>query len=88
MHNILFAQWLHQGTAHVVAEYVGVVNGPQVEAADGRSLALANLIAQADALAYGQSSAAVQEALMAAGKSGAEIAALTPHKVHPGIDSH
>ena len=79
-----FAQWLHQGDAHVVVEYVGVVNGPEVQAEQGRLLSLSNMIAQAEALAYGQDENAVRADLAAAGIEAAEIEALLPHKIHPG----
>jgi len=47
-------------------------------------LALANMLAQAEALAQGNGEAAVREELAAGGLEEAAIAALLPHKVHPG----
>ncbi len=79
-----FAQWLHQGNANVVVEYIGVINGPAVQAEQGRLFALANMIAQAEALAFGQDAEAVSRDLAAAGLVQDEIERLLPHKVHPG----
>ncbi len=72
-----FAQWLHQGFASVTAEYVGVVNGPAAVGNNGQQLALANMLAQADALALGRSAVEIDN----------ESAELVPHKVHPGSRS-
>jgi glucose-6-phosphate isomerase len=79
-----FAQWLHQGASDVVVEYLGVVNGPEGVSEQGSLLALSHMIAQAEALAMGQSEAAVRVDLAAAGKAPAEIDKLVPHKVHAG----
>ncbi len=48
-----FAQWLHQGSARAVVDYVGVVNGPGGGDEHAHLLSLANLLAQADVLANG-----------------------------------
>jgi glucose-6-phosphate isomerase len=45
------AQWLHQGSAAAYVDYIGTVNGPEAMSGGGHTLALANMIAQADARA-------------------------------------
>jgi glucose-6-phosphate isomerase len=63
-----FAQWLHQGSANVVVDYVGVVRGPDVQVEQGRMLALANMVAQAEILVAGNTA----------------DTQLEPHKTQPG----
>lgn len=77
-----FAQWLHQGVARASVDYIGTANGPEVLAPTGHLQSLANLIAQAEALAYGQTPEQVREALGAAGRQPDE--SLVKQKVHPG----
>ena len=72
-----FAQWLHQGFASVTTEYVGVVNVTPRVTNNGQLLALANMLAQADALAHGRSAEEIEN----------ERAELVAHKVHPGSRS-
>jgi len=79
-----FAQLLHQGTQSVQVDYIGTVNGPSVSMAGGHMAGIANLIAQAEALARGQDAEAVAESLMVAGNDAQEVERLLPHKVHPG----
>ncbi len=68
-----FFQMLHQGTDHVALDLIGVIKQPD----DQRALLLqANLLAQASALANGQSSAD----LIAAGLDHAVV----PHRTMPG----
>jgi len=79
-----FSQWLHQGCAHAYVDYIGTVNGPQVLAAEGHAQAIANMIAQAEALSHGQSLEVVREGLIKAGLTSSEAERLAPQKVHPG----
>jgi glucose-6-phosphate isomerase len=79
-----FAQLLHQGTQTIQVDYIGTVNGPAMSADGGHLAGIANMIAQAEALARGQDAAAVTQALASAGSNQAEIDRLLPHKLHPG----
>ena len=49
-----FAQWLHQGSATAVVDYIGTANGPDARDADAHLQSLANLLAQAEVLALGR----------------------------------
>ncbi|WP_245849783.1 glucose-6-phosphate isomerase [Oceanimonas doudoroffii] len=78
-----FFQLLHQGTAVVPAEFIGFVNSPYDFPAHRHKL-LANMLAQAEALAFGKSAADVEAELRAEGLSEQSIAELLPSKVMPG----
>ncbi len=77
-----FYQLLHQGTRLVHAEFLAPAQGSGPAAQ--HELALANMLAQAEALADGNPEAAVRDELAARGLERKSIAALLPHKVHPG----
>ena len=78
-----FFQLLHQGTAQFSADFVAPVEGSSA-AVEQHLVGLANMLAQAEAFARGNPAERVQAELTAQGKSPAEVARLTPHKVHPG----
>ncbi|WP_417604637.1 glucose-6-phosphate isomerase [Oceanimonas baumannii] len=78
-----FFQLLHQGTTVVPAEFIGFVNSPYDFPAHRHKL-LANMLAQAEALAFGKSAADVEAGLKAEGLSEQRIAELLPSKVMPG----
>ena len=77
-----FYQLLHQGTRQVHAEFLAPATGSGPAAQ--HELALANMLAQAEALADGNPEASVREELAARGLDRKAIAALLPHKVHSG----
>lgn len=66
-----FAQWLHQGTAGALVDYIGTALGPGDIAGDGHLQSLANMIAQAEVLARGRQADGADDALEA-------------HRAHPG----
>jgi len=78
-----FFQLLHQGTVRFSMDLIAPVNAssPMQRQHD---LALANCLAQAEALAFGQPEAQVRADLAASGMAPHEIDRLAPHKVHPG----
>ncbi len=78
-----FFQLLHQGTADVAMDFLAPVraSNPYQEQ---QELALANCFAQAEAFALGQTEEQVRAELAGKGMSEAQLAALVPHKVHPG----
>jgi len=78
-----FFQLLHQGTANVALDFLAPVNASSPYQQQ-QNLALANCFAQAQAFAFGQTAEQVRADLAAKGVPEAEIARLTPHKVHPG----
>jgi glucose-6-phosphate isomerase len=78
-----FFQLLHQGTANVALDFLAPVNASSPYQQQ-QNLALANCFAQAQAFAFGQTAEQVRADLAAKGLPEAEIARLTPHKVHPG----
>lgn len=78
-----FFQLLHQGTAEVALDFLASVRASN-RYQDQQNLALANCFAQAEAFALGQTVAQVRTELGGKGMSGAEIAEVVPHKVHPG----
>jgi glucose-6-phosphate isomerase len=78
-----FFQLLHQGTANVALDFLAPVNASSAYQQQ-QNLALANCFAQAQAFAFGQTAQQVRADLAAKGLPEAEIARLTPHKVHPG----
>jgi glucose-6-phosphate isomerase len=78
-----FYQLLHQGTRFVPADFILPVKssgGPQTQ----QDLAVANCLAQSEALMEGYSKAQVAADLEAAGLPPDAVRRLTPHKVHPG----
>jgi glucose-6-phosphate isomerase len=78
-----FFQLLHQGSARAALDFLLPVNsscGSQAQ----QDLAIANCLAQAEALAFGQDRAQVEAELRHQGLSGTRIAELLPHKIHPG----
>lgn len=78
-----FFQALHQGTSNFAADFIAPLRpagGP-----GGQHLAgLANMLAQAEALARGRTGAEVLAEDARAGRSGPDVARLAVHKVHPG----
>lgn len=78
-----FFQLLHQGTARVAIDFIAPVNASS-DAQSQHNLALANCFAQAQAFALGYGPEEVQAELKARGLDDAQIAQLTPHKLHPG----
>ena len=78
-----FYQLLHQGTRLVPADFILPVASSGATQAQ-QDLAIANCLAQSEALMDGYTKEQAVEALVAAGKSAAEARALAPHKVHPG----
>jgi glucose-6-phosphate isomerase len=78
-----FFQLLHQGTANVALDFLAPVNASS-PFQQQQNLALANCFAQAQAFAFGQTAEQVRSDLAAKSVPEAEIARLTPHKVHPG----
>lgn len=78
-----FFQLLHQGTANVALDFLAPVNASSAYQ-EQQNLALANCFAQAQAFAFGQTAEQVRADLAGKGLAEAEIARLTPHKVHPG----
>jgi glucose-6-phosphate isomerase len=78
-----FYQLLHQGTNFVPVDFILPVksSGGTPEQQDA---AVANCIAQSEALMDGYSEAQAVADLLAAGVSESEAKALAPHKAHPG----
>jgi glucose-6-phosphate isomerase len=78
-----FAQLLHQGTPRVSVDFIAAVRD-----AGGREnqtlQTLANMLAQADALASGQSQQQAQSGLADRSTAGPAPESLLPHTVHPG----
>jgi glucose-6-phosphate isomerase len=78
-----FYQLLHQGTRVIPADFILPVRssgGTQSQ----QDLAIANCLAQSEALMEGYSKEQALEDLAAAGISPADARALAPHKTHPG----
>lgn len=78
-----FYQLLHQGTRLVPVDFILPLEssgGPQ----DQQDLAVANCLAQSEALMDGYTKEEAVADLQAAGRSSGEARALSPHKVHPG----
>jgi glucose-6-phosphate isomerase len=78
-----FYQLLHQGTRFVPVDFILPLESSGATQAQ-QDLAVANCLAQAEALMDGHPKERVAEELAAAGKSADEVRALAPHKVHPG----
>jgi len=79
-----FAQLLHQGTVKCHVDYIAAVEGSPTGDSLGHQAGLANMLAQAESLARGQSRAEVVAVLeLAAGNQPAAME-LVPHKIHTG----
>ena len=78
-----FMQLLHQAPVPVPADII-LVAKPDHAHADSHRKLLANGLAQAEALLRGKDADTVTAEMRAAGRSEAEIAALTPHRVFTG----
>jgi len=78
-----FFQLLHQGTANVHLDFIAPVAASS-RYAEQHLQGLGNMLAQAEAFARGYPAQAVAADLSAAGCSEADVARLTPHKMHPG----
>ena len=78
-----FYQLLHQGTRLIPADFILPVQssgGSQSQ----QDLAIANCLAQSEALMEGYAKEQAVEDLKAAGYSAADAISLAPHKTHPG----
>jgi glucose-6-phosphate isomerase len=78
-----FYQLLHQGTRVIPADFILPVRSSGA-AQSQQDLAIANCLAQSEALMAGYSKEQVLEDLAAAGFPAADARALAPHKMHPG----
>ncbi|MEM7241565.1 MAG: glucose-6-phosphate isomerase [Pseudomonadota bacterium] len=78
-----YFQMIHQGTDPIPVDFIMPAIAPS-PLKDQHDLLTANMLAQAQALAFGKTSAEVEAEMVAAGKSKAEIAALVPHRTFPG----
>ena len=79
-----FFQALHQGTEIVPVDFIGVINRVAGEGAGDSTQAVANLIAQSQALMRGRSAEEVRTQMEAKGLDQTRIAALIPHRVCAG----
>jgi glucose-6-phosphate isomerase len=78
-----FFQLLHQGTQRAALDFLLPIRSSCASQAQ-QNLAIANCLAQAEALALGQDAAAVRADLTRAKVPEARIAELIPHKIHEG----
>lgn len=78
-----FFQLLHQGSQMVPGDFIGFARSRYGYPEHHRKL-LGNMLAQADAMAFGKDYAQVAAELAAEGKSAAEVAKLAPYKVMEG----
>lgn len=78
-----FFQLLHQGSVVVPAEFIGFAR-PAYPYPEHQRKLLANMLAQAQAMAFGKSREQVEGELAAEGLSNNAIAHLAPYKVMPG----
>ncbi|HEX5764563.1 MAG TPA: glucose-6-phosphate isomerase, partial [Woeseiaceae bacterium] len=78
-----FYQLLHQGTRLVPCDFILPVQSSGASQSQ-QDLAIANCLAQSEALMEGYSKARTLEDLEAAGLAAAEANALAAHKAHPG----
>ncbi|MEM7611293.1 MAG: glucose-6-phosphate isomerase [Pseudomonadota bacterium] len=78
-----FYQLLHQGTRMIPADFILPVRSSGASQAQ-QDLAIANCLAQSDALMQGHSLKTAEAALLASGVSEEDARALAPHKVHIG----
>ncbi len=74
---------IHQGTRLIPCDFIAPAISHNPEG-DHHLLLLANFFAQTEALMNGKDAAEVETELRAAGKSAAEIEALSPYKVFAG----
>lgn len=78
-----FFQLLHQGSQMVPGDFIGFARSRYGYPEHHRKL-LGNMLAQAEAMAFGKDYAQVAAELTAEGKSAAEVAKLAPYKVMEG----
>jgi len=78
-----FYQLLHQGTRWAPTEFIGVAR-PEHGLPEHHPILLANLVAQAEALALGKTQAEAAAEMLAGGVSEEEVARLAPHRSFPG----
>ncbi|NHI01405.1 glucose-6-phosphate isomerase [Oceanimonas sp. MB9] len=78
-----FFQLLHQGSVMVPAEFIGFARSAYPYPEHQRKL-LANMLAQAQAMAFGKAREQVESELTAEGLSAEAVAELAPYKVMPG----
>jgi glucose-6-phosphate isomerase len=78
-----FFQLLHQGSGGISMDFLLPVK-PEPGYEESRELAIANCLAQAQALMAGYGEAEVRAELEARGLDAGRIAELLPHKIHPG----
>lgn len=78
-----FYQLMHQGTAVIPADFLLPVQSSGATQQQ-QDLAIANCLAQSDALMLGFSAAEATESLQSKGCTVEQIEMLKPHKVHPG----
>jgi glucose-6-phosphate isomerase len=78
-----FFQLLHQGTAKLALDFLLPARS-SVDLPESQILAAANCLAQAEALANGFTLEEAREELAAKRLDPQRVAALAPHKVHPG----
>jgi glucose-6-phosphate isomerase len=79
-----FYQLLHQGTVDIACDFIASIEESVPAEAPHHENLLANCFAQTRALMNGVTIDEVSKDLRADGLSEEEIAALAPHKVHPG----
>jgi glucose-6-phosphate isomerase len=78
-----FSQLLHQGTARAALDFLLPVHS-SCGRQEQQDLAIANCLAQAEALAFGQLAEQVEADLRGQGVPEARIDELLPHKIHAG----
>jgi glucose-6-phosphate isomerase len=78
-----FFQLLHQGTPRAALDFLLPINS-SCNSQPQQNLAIANCLAQAEALALGQSEERVREELAKQKLSPERLEALVPHKIHQG----
>ena len=78
-----FYQLLHQGTRFVPVDFILPLESSGASQAQ-QDLAIANCLAQSEALMDGYSKEQAAADLRAAGATEEQVRALAPHKVHPG----
>ena len=78
-----FYQLLHQGTRWEPTEFIGVAE-PAHALPGHHSILMANLVAQAEALAHGKTAAEAAQEMSTEGLPESEIARLAPHRSFPG----
>ncbi|MGM0813328.1 MAG: glucose-6-phosphate isomerase [Pseudomonadota bacterium] len=78
-----FYQLLHQGTRWEPTEFIGVAQ-PAHGLPGHHTILLANLIAQAEALAHGKTAAEAAAEMSADGVPDSEVQRLAPHRSFPG----